>query len=458
MATPYRLIPEALSVAKRSAENGSVAAEFEIAFLAKHQEIWNTSPKRAITRTMIGPNLVADVMARELMWLERFNHAAMCGTEHHCDQKDLNTSADYICTRPNGFLSLDLLQQLSAPCPLMMRPYSNLGHGVRSPVRECGDDAACSEFNTRRRNAEIHQANSPYSAFEDGTPQGETSESRVDETHERDADLPEGITLSSRKKPQAVAQWQYKNYPDRYRTFSHEATEEGGIDIIDLVTMQRMVDDQWSYQYAIPEDSVERPIQKEESQQARLGGNIWDSARSQRMSLPPNEGGGGHSPKFTEDKWGEMWTDVRFSLEMQIGSGDGYCLEEPCGRCSCIAVSEASTEPRPSLIRKRLDVLYLRALARHWMPIEQDALAKLLPTSFHCSSRLISASTELNEWNVKMTRKSSSLKLMVFGWRSIDLVSSMRKQQVGEHDGCGISPNTLDYFSRMDKLPVWSGV
>lgn len=42
------------------------------------------------------------------------------------------------------------------PCPLMMRPYSNLGHGVRSPVRECGDDAACSEFNTRRRNAEIH--------------------------------------------------------------------------------------------------------------------------------------------------------------------------------------------------------------------------------------------------------------------------------------------------------------
>lgn len=48
---------------------------------------------------------------------------------------------------------------------------------------------------------------------------------------------------------------------------------------------------------------MERPIQKEESQQARLGGNIWDSARSQRMSLPPNEGGGGHSPKFTEDKW-----------------------------------------------------------------------------------------------------------------------------------------------------------
>lgn len=73
---------------------------------------------------------------------------------------------------------------------------------------------------------------------------------------------------------------------DRYRTFSHEATEEGGIDIIDLVTMQRvlnryylihtpstvwlrcpnpistslwvsleMVEDQWSYQYAIPEDS-----------------------------------------------------------------------------------------------------------------------------------------------------------------------------------------------------------
>lgn len=28
---------------------------------------------------------------------------------------------------------------------------------------------------------------------------------------------------------------------DRYRTFSHEATEEGGIDIIDLVTMQRVL-------------------------------------------------------------------------------------------------------------------------------------------------------------------------------------------------------------------------
>ncbi|RDH27499.1 hypothetical protein BDQ94DRAFT_163556 [Aspergillus welwitschiae] len=371
MAAPYRLIPEALSVAKRSAENGSVAAEFEIVSLEKHQEIWNTSPKRAIMRTMVGPNLVADVMARELMWLERFNHAAMCGAEHHCDQKDPNTSADYICTLPNGFLSLDLLQQLSA---------------VRSPVPECRDDAACSKFNTRRRNAEIHQANSPYSAFENGTLQGETSESRVDETHERDADLPEGITLSSRK-PQAVAQRQYENYSDRYRTFSHEATEKGGIDIIDLVTIQRMVEDQWSYQYAIPEDSVERPIQKEESQQARLeGGDIWDSARSQRMSSPPNEGGGGRSRNFTEDKWGEMWTDVWFSFEMQIGS-------------------------------------------------EQDALAKLLPTSFHCSS---------------------SLKLMVFGWRSIDLVSSMRKSEW--YDGCGRSPNTLDYFSRLNKLPVWSGV
>ncbi|KAL3247629.1 hypothetical protein ABHI18_012347 [Aspergillus niger] len=58
MAAPYRLIPEALSVAKRSAENGSVAAEFEIVSLEKHQEIWNTSPKRAIMRTMVGPNLV----------------------------------------------------------------------------------------------------------------------------------------------------------------------------------------------------------------------------------------------------------------------------------------------------------------------------------------------------------------------------------------------------------------
>lgn len=37
-----------------------------------------------------------------------------------------------------------------------MRPYSNLGHTVRSPVRECRDDAACSDFNNRRRNAKIH--------------------------------------------------------------------------------------------------------------------------------------------------------------------------------------------------------------------------------------------------------------------------------------------------------------
>lgn len=52
---------------------------------------------------------------------------------------------------------------------------------------------------------------------------------------------------------------------------------------------------------------MERPIQKEGSQQARLeGGNIWDSARCQRMSLPPNEGGGGHSRNFTEDKWSNV--------------------------------------------------------------------------------------------------------------------------------------------------------
>ena len=66
-------------------------------------------------------------MARELMWLERFNHAAMYGTEHHCDQKDLNTSADYICTLPNEFLSLDLLQQLSACVQVTVTQLKLLG-------------------------------------------------------------------------------------------------------------------------------------------------------------------------------------------------------------------------------------------------------------------------------------------------------------------------------------------
>ena len=66
-------------------------------------------------------------MARELMWLERFNHAAMCGAEHHCDQKDPNTSADYICTLPNGFLSLDLLQQLSACVQVTVTQLKLLG-------------------------------------------------------------------------------------------------------------------------------------------------------------------------------------------------------------------------------------------------------------------------------------------------------------------------------------------